>query len=216
LADAPGHEAATPAEQPAETVAAPVTPTASPAEQPVASVADDVGTLDDARLDIRTVGLCMDCGQLVERASDGSCPAGHPSHVIAGNAPWFDDEPLPVLPRFNLAAFFLPIIWGPAHGQWAGAFFLPIWLFADSAIAAAAARGGLLWVAAAVVIAGTLGFGAFFARKGNAVAYRRVMGRMSVAEYTRRERIWAIVCVPAGIALIAWGLYFDLVLRARF
>ncbi len=185
----------------------------TPAEN-IAAV-EQFGGIEDARLEVRHIGLCVECGQLVERQPDGSCPAGHDPRLISGSLLLYDDEPLPVLPRFNLAAFFLPIIWGPAHGQWAGAFFLPIWLFADSSIAAAAERGGWLWIVAAAVMAGTLGFGAFFARKGNAVAYRRVMGRMTVQEYTRRERIWAWICVPAGIALISWGLYFDLVLRNR-
>lgn len=124
------------------------------------------------------------------------------------------DEPVPVLPRFNYGAFLLPPIWGPAHGQWVGALFLPIWLFADSAIASAVRMGGAMWIAAVLVAAGTLGFQLFFARHANGVAFRRVIGRVSVEEYLRRERVWAIACVPIAAALLAWAIWFDFVRTA--
>ncbi len=171
------------------------------------------GGIDDARLELRSVGYCVLCERLVERGSDGTCAAGHPAEAIHGRMLLTAEEPVPVLPRFNLAAFLIPLIWGPANGQWVGALFLPIWLFADSAIASAAQRGGLMWIAAGVVAAGTLGFQYFFARHANGVAFRRVMGRLSVAEYLRRQRLWAIAAVPAAALLLGWAVYFDLVLR---
>jgi hypothetical protein len=174
--------------------------------------AQSVGGLDDARLSLRAVGYCVLCERLVERNDDGTCAAGHPAEAIHGLLLLTDDEPVPVLPRFNLAAFLVPLIWGPAHGQWVGALFLPIWLFADSAIVSAARRGGLMWIAAFVVAAGTIGFMYFFARHANGVAFRRVIGRLSVGEYLRRERIWALVAVPAAAAMLGWAIYFDLVL----
>lgn len=170
--------------------------------------------LEDVRFDVRSVGYCVLCDALVERAADGTCPAGHESAAVAGQILLATGEPLPGLPRFNLAAFLIPPIWGPAHGQWVGAFFLPIWLFADSAIVAAARTGGMQWIGAAVVMAGTLGFGYFFARKANGVAFRRVMNTMTFDEFVNRQRTWAFASIPAAGALIAWGLYFDLVLGA--
>lgn len=170
--------------------------------------------LDEARLDLRSVGYCVLCERLVEREPDGRCSQGHPAEAIHGRMLLTAEEPVPVLPRFNPGAFLLPMIWGPAHGQWVGALFLPIWLFADSAIASAVRMGGAMYLAAAVVAAGTLGFQVFFARHANGVAFRRVMGRMSAEEYVRRERVWAIACAPVAAALLAWAIWFDFVRRA--
>ena len=187
------------------------------AEVPAASLDEsDSGTadrLDDARLDLRSVGYCVLCERLVERSLDGTCAAGHPAEAIHGRMLLTAEEAVPVLPRFNLAAFLIPLIWGPANGQWVGALFLPIWLFADSAIASAVQYGGLMWIAAGVVAAGTLGFQYFFARHANGVAFRRVMGRLSVEEYLRRQRLWAVAAVPAAALLLGWVVYFDLLLR---
>ena len=169
--------------------------------------------LQDARLELRSVGYCVICERLVERQGDGRCAEGHLPEAVHGQMLLAAGQPVPSLPRFNLAAFLLPLLWGPAHGQWVGALFLPIWLFADSAIVSAAQRGGLMWIAAAVVACGTLGFQYFFARHANGVAFRRVIGRVSVGEYLRRERLWAVAAVPVAVLLLGWAVYFDLVLR---
>lgn len=174
---------------------------------------DATGDLADARLELRSVGYCVICERLVERGLDGRCPAGHVPEALHGQMLLAADEPVPVLPRFNLAAFLIPPIWGPANGQWVGALFLPIWLFADSAIVSAVLRGGWMWIAAVVVACGTLGFQYFFARHANGVAFRRLIGRVSVDEYLRRQRLWAVAAVPAATLLLGWAVYYDLVLR---
>lgn len=172
-----------------------------------------VGDLTDACLDLRSVGYCVICERLVERGPDGRCAAGHLPEAIHGQMLLSVDEQVPVLPRFNLAAFLVPLFWGPANGQWVGAFFLPIWLFADSAITSAAQRGGWMWIAAVVVACGTVGFQYFFARHANGVAYRRLIGSVTVEEYLRHQRIWAVLAVPVAASLLGWAIYFDLVLR---
>jgi hypothetical protein len=168
--------------------------------------------VDEARLPLRLVGYCVLCDALVERTEDGSCAAGHPQRAITGRLALIGDEAVPQLPRFNLAAFLVPPLWGPFHGQWAGAFLLPIWLFADSSVVAAANLGGWMWIPAIFVIAGTAAFQYFFATKANGLGFRRVMGRMSLEEYLRKERIWAIASVPVAIALVSWAVYFDVFL----
>lgn len=172
-----------------------------------------MASLDDARFELRSAGYCVLCDALVERNFDGACPSGHVAEAVQGRMRLADDEPVPTLPRFNLAAFLMPPIWGPAHGAWAGGVFLPIWLFADSIIVSAARRGGVgLWIGAALVMAATLGFEYFFARRASGVAFRRVMHKMSAEEFLRRQRTWAIASIPVALALIGWGVYFDLVL----
>jgi hypothetical protein len=169
--------------------------------------------LDGARFELRSVGYCVHCDALVERQADGTCPSGHPAEAVAGRMILAENDAVPVLPRFNLAAFLIPPIWGPAHGSWAGATFLPIWLFADSAIVAAVRRGGVgLYLAAAFVVLGTLGFEYFFARRANGIAFRRVMGTMSLEEFNKRQRTWALISLPIAAALVGWGMYFDIIL----
>ncbi len=172
---------------------------------------DEPGGLADALIDVRFAGYCTYCDRIVERLPDGSCPGGHPAQVVSGRIPLDANMAVPQLPRFNLAAFLIPPIWGPAHGQWVGAIFLPMWLFMDSIIATAG-RGGVWTTAAAFLVVGcTLAFGAFFAKRGNGLAYRRVCAQMSVEEYVRRERVWAIASVPAAAVLVGWALWFHLV-----
>jgi hypothetical protein len=187
------------------------TPATRAGEEPRAEA---VGGVDDARLDLRSVGYCVICERLVERGADGRCAEGHLPEAVHGQMLLSADEPVPVLPRFNLAAFLIPLFWGPVNGQLVGALFLPIWLFADSAITSAIQRGGWMWIAAVVVACGTLGFQYFFARHANGVAFRRLIGRVSVDEYLRRQRLWAIVAVPVAALLLGWAIYFDVVLRA--
>lgn len=174
------------------------------AERPKAGV-------EAARLKLRSAGYCVGCDRIVVRDDEGRCPAGHPSEAISGKILLAGDEPVPQLPRFNWGAFALPPVWGPAHGQWVGVFFLPIWLFADSAIAAAG-RNGFTAVMGVFVAIGTLAFQAFFAKRANGVAWRRVCDRVSVKEFARRERVWAYACVPVGVALLGWAFYYRLVL----
>ena len=176
---------------------------------------DAVASIEDARIDLRTAAYCVICDALVERQLDGTCPAGHPAQALTGRILLDADEPVPSLPRFNLAAFLIPPIWGPAHGIWAGAIFLPIWLFADSVIVSAVRYGERgQWIGAALVIAATLAFEYFFARRANGVAFRRIMHKATAGEYARRQRTWAIVAIPVAAALIGWGVYFDTVLAS--
>jgi len=174
---------------------------------------DTVAGIEDARIDLRTAAYCVLCDALVERRPDGTCPDGHPAEALTGRIVLDDDEPVPSLPAFNLAAFLIPPIWGPGHGVWIGAIFLPIWLFADSVIVSAVRFGGRgQWIGAAVVLVATVAFEYFFARRANGVAFRRVMHKMTAEEFVRRQRTWAIASIPVAIMLLGWGLYFDLVL----
>jgi hypothetical protein len=159
--------------------------------------------LADARIDVRFAGYCVHCDRIVERLPDGSCPEGHPAESVSGRIVLVDDEPVPALPRFNVAAFLLPFIWGPVHGQWVGLIFLPIYVFMDSIISTAGEGGVATGAGSVLVVAGTLAFQAFFAKRANGLAYRAVCDRQSVEEFSRGQRIWAWASVPTALALIA-------------
>lgn len=177
--------------------------------EPAVSVGDVA-----ARLDVRVAGYCVHCDRIVERRADGSCPNGHPSNGVAGRVVLAVGEPVPALPRFNVAAFLLPPIWGPAHGQWAGAIFLPLWLFADSTLRTAGHNTETM-VAGAVVSAGTLGAMAWFGKRANGLAWRSRWATVTVAEYVNRERAWAMVAVPVAAALFSAAVYFDMAMLNR-
>jgi hypothetical protein len=167
--------------------------------------------MERARLHVRQAGYCVLCNRIVERLEDGGCPVGHPPEAVNGRIVLDDSEPVPSLPRFNVAAFLIPPVWGPAHGQWAGAVFLPIWLFLDSIIASASA-GPVAAAVATVAIFATLGFQAIFARRANGMAYRRVWEDTSIDRFLRVQRIWAYAAVPAVLLMIGWAVWFRLVI----
>jgi len=176
--------------------------------------ADEFAGLEAARVEARTAGYCVMCDRIVERASGGGCAANseHPAAAITGRIMLGAEDPVPQLPRFNVAAFLVPPVWGPANGQWAGAIFLPMWLFMDSVIASAMGRGTALGVGAALVVAATLGAQAWFAKRANGLAWRKVSDRVSVEDFAARQRIWAIASVPLFALLLGWGVYYRLVL----
>lgn len=174
------------------------------------AVESAAGGEEAARIRLRHAGYCVLCDRIVERDDADACPNGHPAEAVTGHVVLGDDDALPQLPRFNLAAFLIPPVWGPAHGLWAGAIFLPMWLFADSILRTVG--GGMPGaVGGAVVIGVTLAMMWWFARRANGLAWRRVCDRVGVGEYARRERVWAIVSVPVAALLIGMALYFDLV-----
>lgn len=126
-----------------------------------------------------------------------------------------EEEFLKGIPRLSIGALFLPPIWGPAHGMWAALLFYPIWLFADNTFYAAwTERTPLALIVAAVVFvtltAGTVAFSLI----GQPIAAHRAASRgVDKEAYLRRERIWTVVSVVAGLAMIAGATYYNLVIR---
>lgn len=169
--------------------------------------------LDAARLEIeprtRIYGHCLFCDEFVERNADGSCAAGHEPRFISGAVELADGEPLPKLPGFNLAAFLLPPLWGLWYGQLVGVFFVPMWIFANNALEIARGKGGAWLVISVLLMVANLFFMFIFARRANAVAYRRVCAKQSVATFRRRQMIWSIVAVAVWLAFGAWWLAFE-------
>lgn len=120
------------------------------------------------------------------------------------------------IPRVNIGALFLPPIWGPAHGIWATILWYPIWLFADNAFYALYTERTVLSVIIALVIFVTLtAITVAFAIVGQPIAAHRAASRgVSKEDYLKRERIWAVVSVIVGVAMIAAATYYNLVIRS--
>lgn len=159
----------------------------------------------------RSAGYCVYCDRLVVRTESGTCPKGHPAEGVSGRILLTDGEETPRLPPFNVAAFALPFIWGPAHGQWTGAVFLPLWLFTDSIVRTSTRSPA--GVAGAVFAVGvTLMMAAWFGKRANGLAWRRVADTRSVPQYARIQRRWALVAVPVALVLVAGAVYYDVAL----
>ena len=109
------------------------------------------------------------------------------------------------IPRWNIGALFLPPIWGPAHGFWATILFYPLWLVADNSLAIAFAV-----IIGVVLVAVTF----LFSRLSQPFAAHRAVARgVSKETYVRRERIWAVVCVVIGLAMLGFATWYNLMIR---
>lgn len=121
------------------------------------------------------------------------------------------------IPRFNIAAFLLPPIWGPVHGFWATLLFYPLWLFVDNMLYAAYVAPSALSVSLAVLVlllltAGTVAFSIV----SQPLAYHRAASRgVTKEQYLKRQRVWAVVCVVLGIVMLAFATYYNLVIRVE-
>ena len=126
-----------------------------------------------------------------------------------------EEEFLRGIPRINIGALFLPPIWGPAHGIWAAILYYPIWLFADNTFYAAVTQRTVPSIVFAVIVFATLlAVTVAFSLIGQPVAAHRAASKgVSKEDYLRRERIWTIVSVIVGVAMIAAATYYNLVIR---
>ncbi len=128
-----------------------------------------------------------------------------------------EEEFLKGIPRFNLAAFLLPPIWGPVHGFWATLFFYPLWIFVDNLLYAVYIDPTPFTVIMAVVAILALAAGtAAFSVVSQPLAYHRAAAKgVSKEQYLKRQRIWAVVCSVLAIAMLVFATYFNLVLRTE-
>jgi len=173
-------------------------------------------TLAAARLaleDDRDVGFCVVCDRFVERGASGECPLGHSPHLVAGDHLLKPGEDLPTMPRFNIAAFLIPPLWGVWYGQWAGVFFVPLWIFTQNAWEAVQGRSFAWYVPAYAILVVNVLFMLFFARKANGLAYRHVCKKQSLQTFLARQRIWAAAAVVFWVVVIAWQVAWRMGVR---
>lgn len=119
------------------------------------------------------------------------------------------------LPFLNIGALFLPPIWGAAHGMWATILWYPLWLVADNVMYGAYANPTPLSIAlAALVFVGLTAATVAFARVAQPfAAHRAIDSGKTKEQYLKTERAWAVGCVIAGVILIAFATYYNLVIR---
>lgn len=119
------------------------------------------------------------------------------------------------LPPLNLAALFMPPIWGPAHGIWITILYYPAWLLIDNLLYGAYENPSpltiTLGIIAAVILAGVT---IVFARASQVYALRRDLSRGKTKEqYRKRQIIWAIAMGILAAVMIAAATYYNLVIR---
>lgn len=121
------------------------------------------------------------------------------------------------LPRMNWGAFFMPGIWGPAHGFWICLLFYPLWLLADNLTFNAYLNPEPSWIALSVIaLAFTIGVTIAFALISQPLAAHRAADKgISRQHYLKRERVWAIVCLILAIVALVWATYYNLNIRVE-
>lgn len=119
------------------------------------------------------------------------------------------------LPRINWGAFFMPAIWGPAHGIWVAILYYPVWLLADNLFYAAFATPSPLFITLAIITGVVLAAitVAFAIVSQPFAAHRAESLGVDRETYLRRERWWTIGCIIAGIIMIALATGYNLSIR---
>lgn len=119
------------------------------------------------------------------------------------------------LPRMNWGAFFMPGIWGPAHGFWICILFYPLYVFIDYLLYGAYIEPEA-WkvILAAVSFVLLLALHVAFAIVSQPMAAHRAADRGVAREtYLKRQRIWAVVCFAIAVIGILWATYYNLDVR---
>lgn len=126
-----------------------------------------------------------------------------------------EEKLLEGVPRFNVAAFLMPPIWGPAHGIWATIVFYPLWILADTAfVNALQHRTPLAIVVGVLVFVLMTALTAAFAVVSQPFALRRALSLgVSKETYLRRQCIWAAVSVIVGAVALIVATYYNLFLN---
>lgn len=119
------------------------------------------------------------------------------------------------LPPINLAALFMPPIWGPANGIWITILYYPLWLFADNLFYSAYSNPSPLSIILSVIVAIVLAVVTiFFARISQGYACARALDRGKTKEqYLKRQKIWAIAMGIVAFVMIVAATYYNLVIR---
>lgn len=126
-------------------------------------------------------------------------------------------ELLEGVPYFNVGAFLLPPIWGPAHGTWLTVLWYPVWILVDDIFFATWRDPSMFNLVIAVLtfvilLAATL----LFSRLMQVRALHRAIDEKgkTKGEYLRTERRWAVASAIAAAALVAGATYYNLAVRA--
>ena len=119
------------------------------------------------------------------------------------------------LPFINWGAFFMPPIWGAAHGDWPCILFYPLWIFVDNLLFNAWQNPSVLSIVLAVitaVVTAVLMLG--YARISSPRSAHRAAERGDTLEhYLAVQKRWAWGMVLLALAMLAFATYYNLAIR---
>lgn len=126
-----------------------------------------------------------------------------------------EEEFLKGLPRFNLAAFLIPPIWGPAHGFWVTILFYPAWILVDNVIYHSIEAPTWLSILIAVLSAVSIvGVSVIFSIVSQPIAAHRAEAKgVSRDKYLSRQRIWAWVSIGVAVIMVALATWYNISFR---
>lgn len=119
------------------------------------------------------------------------------------------------LPRFNVGAFLMPPIWGPAHGFWITILYYPAWLVADNLFYSTVQEPTVLSVVLSiatflVLLAITI---AFAIVSQPIAAHRAESKGVSRATYLKRQKWWILISAIIAVIFLGLATYYNLVIR---
>lgn len=119
------------------------------------------------------------------------------------------------MPKFNIGALCLPPIWGPGHGLLITILWYPVWMMADNCFYTAYSAPSVLShiAAAAAFVILTVSTFLFAYRMQPYAAHRAIEKGKTKEQFQRAEKIWSIVSIIAGVIMIVFATYYNLVLR---
>lgn len=119
------------------------------------------------------------------------------------------------LPRFNIGAFLMPPIWGPAHGIWVTILYYPIWLFIDNLFYATWQDPTPLSIVLSILAGAILlGITIAFAIVSQPIAAHRAE-RMGISRerYLSRQKKWAVASAIIAAAMLVLATVYNLDIR---
>ena len=126
-----------------------------------------------------------------------------------------EEEFMRGLPRFNLAAFLIAPIWGPAHGFWITILFYPAWVLFDNVVYTAVFEPSALSIIVAILsLALIIGVSVIFSLTAQPIAAHRAEDKgISRERYLKRQRIWAVASVVIAIIMITLATWYNIAYR---
>lgn len=119
------------------------------------------------------------------------------------------------VPFLNWGAFFMPPIWGIAHGDWPAILFYPLWIFCDNLLYSAWENPSLLNGALACIAlaAMALVMVAYARVSSPRAAHRAAAAGDTLERYLRRERRWAVSMAGIALAMLVAATWYNLCIR---
>jgi len=166
-----------------------------------------------------TAGYCVRCNRIVARNSQAMCAeVGHAAEMVSGLIELDNNGQPPFqLPRFNWAAAFMPAVWAPAHGAFAGIIVLPLIIFALNALSSALdlpAEAALpfqiiTWLITIIILTCTIAFMYHYGTRGWGIAWNKsrlsrepLVTKEMFDQFVKREHLWTILSVISLIGLL--------------